>query len=150
MPASLSDIVNEMVEIGPNHHVFLDKESGELIAMNDAQLTEIDALVEGQPIEDWQQRFKSRRQAGEIIELPSRFEYQEYSIVERFCETVRDPGQRERLLKAIHGKRAFRDFLTLVRKLGLEDRWIGFRNRAFEEIAIAWLSKHGIALDKAA
>ena len=55
-----------------------------------------------------------------------------------------------KLLKAIRGKRAFSDFHVAVRKLGIEDEWIGFRNRVFEEIAIAWLEENNITYDRAA
>ncbi len=150
MTISLRDIVHEMAEIGENHHAFLDKESGELITMNDQQLTAIESPPEGEAIEDWQHRFKKRRETGEIVELPGKFEHKEFSLVERFCETIREKKQQDKLHKAIRGKRAFRDFQTTIGKLGLEDRWIGFRNRALEEIALRWLQEHDIVIDQAA
>ena len=118
--------------------------------MNDQQLAAIENPPDGEAIEDWQQRFKNRRKTGEIVELPGKFEHKEFSLVERFCETIRDGAQREKLHKAIRGKRAFRDFQTTIGKLGLEDRWIGFRNRALEEIAVSWLQEHDIVIDQAA
>ena len=73
-----------------------------------------------------------------------------YSVLERFCQTIRDRRQRDQLLKAIRGRRAFRDFRTVVQQLGLNQQWTGFRNRAFETVAIDWLDKNGIGYNRAA
>ncbi len=146
----LRDVVNEMAEIGDNHHAFLDLETGEITSMNDKQRALVEDGVGDTPLEDWQLRFRNRLRSGEIVELPGKFEHKEYSVVESFCETIREKKQRDKLLKAIRGKRAFRDFNRLIGKYGLTERWKGFRVRAFEQLAIAWLDEHDIAYDKAA
>ncbi len=147
---SLQDIVNEMAEIGDNHHAFLDLETGEITTMNDQQRAVVEDGLGDEPIEDWQLRFRNRLKSGEILELPGKFQHKEYSIVEAFCETIREKKQRTKLLKAIRGKRAFRDFNRLLEKFGLMERWKGFRIRAFEQLAMAWLEEHNLTSDKAA
>ena len=101
-------------------------------------------------LSDGQHAVREAMESGDLLELPHKFEHQEYSIVEQFCRTIKDPEQRDALFAAIRGKRAFRDFSAAVKRLGLEQRWHGFRNHAFEEIAAAFLEKNGIAFKRAA
>ena len=147
---SLQDIVHEMAEIGDNHHAFLDRETGEITTMNDQQRAVVEDGLGDEPIEDWQLRFRNGLKSGAILELPGKFEHKEYSIVEAFCRTIREKKQRDKLLKSIRGKQAFRDFNRRIEKFGLTERWKGFRNRAFEQLAIAWLQEHNLTCDKAA
>jgi len=89
-------------------------------------------------------------ESGDLLELPSKFEHHEYSIVERFCESINEPRHKRKLKKAIRGRRAFRDFQKVLGKLGIQERWIGFRNRELEELAVDWLDRNDIAYKKAA
>jgi len=147
---SLRDIVNEMTEISDRHTAFLNRRTGELITMNDSTRALLDAAASDNQLNEEQRGLLAMMHEGELIELPGKYEQRLFTIVEQFCETVRDPDHRERLRKAIRGKRAFREFKKTVKELGLRDRWTGYRNHAFEELAIDWLQRHGIAFRSAA
>lgn len=144
---SVADIVNEMVETSDDRVAFLNRSTGEVFTVTEEQR----ALLEhGHPIGDvstFERQLRDHYSNGDLVELPTRFEHHEYSIVERFCYSVQDRDHREQLLKAIRGKRAFRDFNQLTRTLGRHDEWCSFRDRAFEAIAIGWLEKHQIPHD---
>ncbi len=147
---SLVEMVSEMAEVVDNHTAFLNRKTGELLTMNDQQR----ALFENsQPVhhmsED-QHAVREAMESGNLLELPSKFEHHEYSIVERFCESINEPRHKKKLKKAIRGKRAFRDFQKVLGKLGIVERWIGFRNRELEELAVDWLDRNDIAYNKAA
>ena len=139
---SLADVVSEMVEINDRHTAFLNRRTGEVVCLTEQQR---DVLDNGHAASEGEQELKGLVAAGDLLELPTRFENHEYSIVERFCESVRDPDRKDELLQAIRGRRAFRDFHKLVHRLDLDSAWTGFRERAFREIAIHWLKEHGIA-----
>jgi len=147
---SLVEMISEMAEIVDDHTAFLNRKTGEVLTMNDQQR----ALLENsQPVHDLsegQHAVREAMESGDLLELPSKFEHHEYSIVERFCESINEPRQKRKLLKAIRGKRAFRDFQKVLGKLGIEQRWLGFRNRELEELAVAWLDQNEIAYNKAA
>ena len=147
---SLVEMVSEMAEVVDNHTAFLNRKTGELLTMNDQQR----ALFENsQPVHDLsddQHAVRKAMEVGDLLELPSKFEHHEYSIVERFCESINEPRHRKKLQKAIRGKRAFRDFQKVLGKLGIVQRWIGFRNRELEELAVAWLDQNDIPYNKAA
>jgi hypothetical protein len=146
---SIRDVVNEMAETGDDQTSFLNRRTGELISLTDEQRY---VLENGRAADapECQRELREVLQAGDLLELPSSFEHHEYSIVEQFCHSIKDPDQQEQLLAAIHGKRAFRDFKVTIATLGLEAAWVRFRNRAYEEIAVAWLQQNDIAFDQAA
>ena len=149
---SVCDIVNEMVETDGECSAFLNRITGELITLTEDVR---DALEDDDPSEDLpateQEQltaFRSLLQSGELLELPSSFETQEYTIRERFCQSLPENKQREQLLSALDGPTAFRSFNELVKRHGLRDAWSGYRDRAFEEIAVAWLDKNKITYDR--
>jgi hypothetical protein len=47
---------------------------------------------------------------GQWLPLPSRYDVNEYRIIQQFCYGQTDPDLRDRLLSAIKGKGAFRRF----------------------------------------
>ncbi len=147
---SLVEMISEMAEIVDNHTAFLNRKTGEVLTMNDQKR----ALLENsQPVHDLsegQHAVREAMESGDLLELPSKFEHHEYSIVERFCQSINEPRQKKKLLKAIRSKRAFRDFQKVIGKLGIQERWIGFRNRELEELAVDWLDRNDIAYKKAA
>jgi len=146
---SLRDVVNEMAETSDDQTAFLNRRTGELISLTDEQryLLENGRAADAPEV---QRELREVLQAGDLLELPSSFEHHEYSIVEQFCRSIKDPDHQEQLLAAIRGKRAFRDFKAIIATLGLEGAWMHFRNRAYEGIAIAWLQQNDIAYDQAA
>lgn len=147
---ALREVISEMAEVGDNHTAFLNRRTGELLTMNDQQRALIENSQPVHDLSDGQHTVREAMEAGDLLELPSKFEHQEYSILERFCESVTEPKARKKLQKAIRGKQAFRDFEKAVRKLRMYDRWIGFRNRELEGLAVAWLEQHEIEFKKAA
>ncbi len=149
---SVCDIVTEMVETDGECSAFLNRITGELTTLTEDVR---DALENGDPSEDLpaaeQERltaFRCLLESGDLLELPSSFETQEYSIRERFSQSLPENEHRGQLLSALDGPTAFRSFNELVKRLGLRDAWSGYRDRAFEEIAVAWLESNKIAYDR--
>ena len=123
---SLRDVVNEMIEVGEDQTAFVNRRTGEVLTLSDEQRYVLEnGRAEDAPAE--QRELREVLRAGDLLELPSAFEHHQYSIVERFCYTVKDPGLRDQLLAAIHGKRAFRDFTEIVQSGSddLECLWHG-------------------------
>ena len=70
--------------------------------------------------------------ANTCLELPSRYEAQEYSMRERYCQTIKNADQRSQLLDALKTSKAFRSFNEKIRRLGLTESWEGYRDKAFK------------------
>ena len=148
IPVRLTDVVNEMDVLNGEWRVYLNKQTGEMVTatpeneglLEDAsaaeraaawQLEQLPKIREALDSEDW-------------IALPDRFEIHEWSIMERFVMSLDDDTPRERLERAIHRSGAFRRFKDAVQELDLREAWFRFRDRAFEEIAVAWLEDNGV------
>jgi hypothetical protein len=74
--------------------------------------------------------------------LPSRFEIDEWSILQRLALEQADQSVRRELLYAIHGTGAFRAFKVALRLLGIADHWYKFRQQALNQVAREWLDEH--------
>jgi len=81
----------------------------------------------------------------DYIALPTKFDIHEYEIMKRFCLSIEDDMLRDDLLDAIQGSGAFRRFKNMIYRRGIQDAWYSYRRAALEEIAIEWLTEHGIA-----
>ena len=86
--------------------------------------------------------------SDDFLPLPSKFDINEYRIMERFCHQVADPAIRDNLVRAIHGSGAFGRFRTLAHHCSLIDEWHAFRDRALEDIAADWLEANGIGYNR--
>jgi hypothetical protein len=146
---SLRDVVNEMVEAGEDQSAFVNGRTGEVITLTDEERYLLEN-VRAEDVPEERRELQEALRAGDLLELPSAFEHHQYSIVERFCHSLSHGDHRDLLLKAIHGKRAFRDFTNLVRQFGLDAAWAHFREQAYEELAIDWLARHDMVHDRAA
>lgn len=84
----------------------------------------------GDPLPQWQR--DAMRQAREIresndwLEVLSRLDIDEYSIMKRFAHGAR-PSVREALLDALSGKGSFRRFRDEIRRTGSDAEWKEFR-----------------------
>lgn len=76
--------------------------------------------------------------------LPSRWEINEYRIMEEFIDSLPDETVKNDLYRAIHRKGAFRTFKDRVCDLGVRQDWFDYRERAFRKIAIEWCEENGI------
>ena len=146
---SLREVVNEMIEAGESQTAFVNRRTGEVVTLTDDERYMLEH-VRAEDVPEEQRELQQDLRAGDLLELPSAFEHHQYSIVERFCHSLSHGDHRDLLMKAIHGKRAFRDFTNLVRQFGLDAAWAHFRERAYEELAIDWLVKNDLVHDRAA
>lgn len=103
---------------------------------------------EPEDMEDWQRREIEEREealsSDNYLVLPDSFEIHEWSIMRDYCATVADDDLRDRLLRAIHGRGAFRYFKDRLYDADLRDDWFAFRRAALARIARAWLDDNGV------
>lgn len=117
---------------------YLDIEKMEVVSLPespfmgeyDEEDQELAELIE----EGWLERF---------FKLPSKFEIHEYSIMEEFIWSLPEGRVQNSLENAVRGKGAFRRFKDSVYRLGLEQRWYGFQEEKYREIAREWCEEHG-------
>lgn len=127
---------------------FLDLKTGRVLLITDEefQAAENDEPLDGFP--DWQQ--ESILTAREIpekdhyIPLPSRYDIDEYSIMERFCLSVADEELQNILFNAIRSRGAFRRFKDNIHRHGIAEDWYKYRDEALKQLAIDWCIANNI------
>src|SRR5215475_1612880 len=144
----LSDLIEGMDFQSDECFSYLNTTTGEVVSVTTEELR---AAEEDEPLEDFPEwHHDAIRIAGEIIEtdhylqVPDRFEINEYRMMERFCLSVDDEDMRDDLCDAIRGRGAFRRFKDRMQLYGMAEEWYRYRDTALREIAVAWCEAHGI------
>ena len=148
VPVKFKDVVDAFDEGGDELSHYLYKRSGEIFLIT---VEEMSAAEEDEPLSDypeWQQEtiLKAREilDSEDFVQLPSQFDINEYSIMERFANEYEDPRTSAELLRSLKGKGAFRRFKDTLIDLDIQDAWYEFRRQEFEQIAIEWLETEQI------
>jgi Uncharacterised protein family (UPF0158) len=146
---SLRDVVEQMDQWSDEATAYINRKTGELITLTHEELALAEDPEAAEDAPQWQKNLLPKTQevlgSEDFIPLPSKFEIHEWSIMERFAQSVTDAAASDELDAAIHGRGAFRRFKDAVHRLGITDEWYRFREAALEEIAIEFLEEHGIA-----
>jgi hypothetical protein len=141
LPVQLQKVVDEM-SMGDEWEAYVNRTTGELVSFPSA----VGELMYGK-IDDDESSAEDRETvlaSDDYIQLPSKFDIHEYSIMERFCATWDDEKLRGRLLSAIKGRGAFRRFKDFVHEHSIHDAWYRFRDDALKKIAADFLRANDI------
>jgi len=150
----LADVIDGLESQSDESDSFLNKRTGEVVLITDEEMR---AAEDDEPIEDfpdWQQNQvrvakEIIAETGDYIPLPTKFDINEYSMMERFCLSLDDPEISDVLYGSIKGSGAFRRFKDAIHKYDIADEWYSYRNDALKEIAIEWCRENGIEFDEA-
>jgi len=148
----LEDIMDGLECQSDESSAFLDKRTGKVVLISDYEMR---AAEDDDPMEDfpdWEQDLvriakEIVAETGDYIELPSKFDIHEYSIMEDFCLSVKDDKIRETLYNLIKGSGAFRRFKDAIHEYGIADDWYKYRDNTLREITIEWCQENGIEFE---
>ncbi|WP_342043879.1 UPF0158 family protein [Bacillus sp. OTU2372] len=145
----LKDIIDEMEVQIEESRSLLNIKTGEILSVTTEDLR---AAEDEQPFDhlpEWER--ENRMVAIDVvenfenyIELPTKYDVNEYEIMENFCLTVSDQRQQESLTRAIKGKGAFRRFKDKIIDFGIENKWYSYRDECFKQIAIEWCRENEV------
>ena len=139
---ALRDIVDGMQWQSDELTAYLNVKTGQVVPVSEEEIAAAEVGEDGEDRADWEREALAIARgvlAGDdYIALPDRFEIDEYRMMERFAATVTDAAASARWLQAIRGRGAFRYFKDSVHDLGLAQECYAYRDRQYEEIAIAW------------
>ena len=149
---NLTDIIDGIECQSVENTSYLNRRSGEVVLISDYEMraAEQNDLIEDFP--DWEQdqvRIAREINNGSVdyIPLPTKFDIDEYGMMERFCLSVENTKISDILYDLIKGSGAFRRFKDAIHKYGVADDWYRYRNDALKEIAIEWCRENNIAFD---
>ncbi len=146
----LSAIVESLEFHSDQTTFYLDTDTGKIILVTPDELFEGD---EDDPIEsypDWQRegiqtaRALAKGHDGNLLELPDRWEINEYRIMEDFCLSLPADATRTDLYATIHGRGAFRRFKDAIQRIGVTDQWFRYRTSRFKTIAVNWCTANEV------
>jgi hypothetical protein len=135
LPVSLQSVADEMDVMNDDWVAYINRRTGQLVTITEYDREESTEALQAE-------------ESPDFIPLPSKFDIHEYSIIERFCQSVADPGLQQELFSAIRGGGAFRRFKDAILRSGAEDDWYVFRQAALESIASSFLDAHGIPYER--
>jgi hypothetical protein len=145
----LKDIVDELEIQFEESRALLNTKTGEILIVTSENLRAAEDEEPFEHLPEWEQ--ESRMVAIDVvenfenyIELPTKYEVNEYDIMEDFCLTVSNQKKQDSLLRAIRGKGAFRRFKDKIIDFEIEDHWYSYRDERFKQIAIKWCKDNSI------
>ncbi len=149
----LSDIIDGMENQSDENSSYLDRGTGEIVMISDYDLRTAEDNESLDDYPEWEQEQIAIardiiNETGRYLELPTKFDINEYEIMEKFCYSLEDAQLRELLYSKIKGSGAFRRFKDALYQNGVENDWYAFRNDAFKEIAIEWCRDNNIEFDE--
>jgi hypothetical protein len=149
MKVRLTSIVEGIEFQGPESQSYLDLESGEVVVIADDEISaaEHDDDISNQA--DWYKEAIAQARGflenqDRYIALPSKYDLDEYRIVEKFVYSIPIEEQREEMLRLIHGKGAFSRFRRGIDRFLLKDGWHQYRDKEITKFVEEWCQENEI------
>lgn len=145
----LKDLTDEMEMLLDESHSFLNSKTGTIVAVSSEDLRTAEDEEPFNHLPEWQQEniiiaIDVVENYDDYIKLPSKYDVNEYNIMEDFCFSITDQRKQDILLKAITGKGAFRRFKDNIIEFKIESDWYSYRHERVKQIAINWCKENNI------
>lgn len=137
IPVSLKAVADEIDSCPQEWTAYINRVTGEMIAIpseqGEADIEELAADIE---------RVES---SGDFLALPDTRDMDEYRLMARFCGTIDNALDRQRLEDAISGKGAFSRFKSMILEIGVRDQWFDYKLKGFARESRWFLQAQKIA-----
>jgi hypothetical protein len=151
-PAKLSELMDALEFESVDRRTYFDRHTGRIVSVADGILS---AVEEGEDealriLTDWQKEEVETARAivnhsgDRFIDPPGKFAFNEHRHLERFIEALPDAKTAEELWRAIKGHGAFHHFKDALYRLGIQDQWFGYRDKAMKEFVIGWAEANNV------
>lgn len=149
MKVKLSEIIEGMELQSEDFYYFLNLETGKNASVSREALFLADEGETYDHLLDWQQEeaelaYQIIENNDQFIQPPSRYEINEYQMMETFCYNQSNTKIQSELLNSIRGRGAFRHFKAMIIRLGIEDDWFDYRDKKYKQIAIDFCEQNQI------
>ena len=127
---SLTGVLDAIDSAGDEVRWLANTETAEIVCLMDPALSDIDYDEEDYEGPEW-------------AALPDRFDVNDWEIMRDFAYAL-GGNEGERLMDAIHGRGAFRQFRYCVEGMGALESWYAYKDMRHCEIALEWLEDNGL------
>jgi len=146
------EVLIEQMEPVDGYMMFLNIRTGKYVMVNEDYLRRVEHMKDLQDLsgvhefekEEIMEILDIEENFDDYEALPTKFDLDEYSIMEDFIETLEDWKVVEQLEEAIIGKGAFRRFKDTISTHGLNKEFYHYRDQVFLEVAKSWCDARNI------
>ena len=132
-PLVLEDVISAFETTGDSLRYYLD--------LKTMQIEEVDEVYGDSSL-----REKIEENWDQYLPLPTKFEVQDYQIMESFISSREDAMVKNSLLAAIRVRRgAFKRFRECVSSYGIRQEWLDFENLEYRKRAIRWCRENDLS-----
>lgn len=134
MKVKLNEVIDALDFINDEIEYYYNPDNGEIFMSNigdfeDLSEDELDELFE------------------KSIMLPTRYDINEYEMMEDFTETIEDIRLQNQLYISLNGSGAFRRFKDTCINFDIINDWYKFRDERYKELAINWCKENNIEFE---
>ena len=134
MRAKLSEVIDALEFTNDEIEYYYNLDNGEIFMSN---IGEFENLNEDELDELFEKS----------IMLPTRYDINEYEMMEDFTETIEDTRLQNQLYISLNGSGAFRRFKDTCINYDIIDDWYKFRDEKYKEVAINWCKDNNIEFE---
>ncbi|MEI6284894.1 MAG: UPF0158 family protein [Bacillota bacterium] len=151
----LEQIVDAIEMIFDEELVFLDKTTNEIVRVESDIHRIAEEYEEGDELQlaEWQR--DSLKNALRVFEngdcflrLPSKYDINEYNIMEEFCQEYPNERISDRLCSLIRGSGAFRRFKEAISGYDIEEQWYTHKQQSYVNIARNWCEDNKLEFEE--
>ena len=149
MKVDLKKIVEGIEFQGDESPSYLKISSAEVVLFTDDEIAAAESDDDLSEHAEWyreaiEQAREFVNNEDDYIPLPSKFEFNEYSVIEEFIRSLPIEEQRDELLSLINGKGAFARFKQGLERFLLQEKWYQYRDQVLAALAEGWCRNNGI------
>ena len=147
---NLKELAEQMDFMMDEWSYFVNRRTGEVISVEDRHLgfaenpDEIPERIAAWERDAIDQAVKLLENWDDLIRFPSRYDLNEYGMMEDFIRTVKGSRIRDCLDIAIEGRGAFRRFKDTADRFGVMDDWFDFKEQKLLAYAKEWCESYGL------
>jgi hypothetical protein len=151
MKAELSSIVDGIECQSDESQSYLNKLSGEVIIITDEEMNIAESNKDVSDYAEWMQEAINRatkylEDQESYLELPTKYNFNEYRIMENFILTLPVEEQKNEMYSLIKGKGAFSKFRLGLDRFLLKEKWYEYRDNELIKFAKDWCKDNDVEI----
>ncbi len=147
LPIKLKDVLDALIYTEDDCTTYINKVTGEIATISDEESNYAHEEID-QTSPEWiiagRVRVKQVLESEDFLEMPSKFDLHEESMMKNFCNTIEKEDVKNYLLKTLGSSSAAENFSQYVEKFDLHKQWITYRDNSIKDIAIKFLQEKSI------
>jgi hypothetical protein len=154
-PAKLSDLILALDMPSEEFRTYFDRNTGAVVLVEETMLSRLENGEDEDlgDLAEWEtEEYKIAKEivnddGSRFIPPPDKFEFHEYRVMEEFIHSIDDNEAANHLWRAIKGRGAFRYFKDVLHRLGIQQSWYDYLDKAQREFVIQWAKENNVVFE---